>query len=984
MGLQCRRYSNRIYRMQEQAKPRGAPFLQKILFVSILLVIAGSIGLWYVNEYVMPTKGRSLVLEYLVRATGREIKLGSIYYNPLRGIILRDLSVSDDPKYNRSFLEVKKLYLNILYLPLLREKKLIVSSVRVESPVIFITVDDKNEWNFGSLLFLKDMKTDGRPDVLVNSVSVTGGKCVFEDLATEPDFRKELNDIDFSASLSYPLKVKYKLSAELGIPQKNSMTADGEFVPASKNTTLNLKLKNIPLSEFSPYYDGMPFKSLSGNLSGNISAAFSYGNSLTVATMASVTGLDLKRDDFTASGGIDLSGKMAVDFKDKSNLKMPCVVTASAKMGKLDLASKDFAVKGAVDANGKFIFDLKDKAVPLKYTADTLLRDTKISGVPSFGSIERINGKIYFDETKLWTDLLKGLAKGFECVFSGSIKDYKNPYLSLTAKTDLDIAKLGGLLPPEAGDKLKGYALSGISKVSLNVSGLLKEQPRIPLSYVVSSELLDCSVKPGFLDKPIGSINGTLTIKQDSIALRNISGFFDDKKYLLSGDISGFKTPACDLSVSSDELKLKTAFKSLENSLVFSKFDGKYRDSVFNLSGSYSDFKDPALEIRGTLNTKLSELAPYFPKEGRELLDKFDPRTTVAAAFKFSGKTKDQNTWRITLDRLNARSDGEDMLLAGTINDLKDPSVDMRGSFNTSAGGLVKFLSKEQAAVIEKNGLAAEKMAAKFVFKGKQKDFASWQADLVADSPLVEVKKLKFNSCRIEGKLRDRYITVSRLSAEPYGGTLAANAVIDFNKKDPQYVVQIGVRDVDISRWKEDTDMKDKKLSGRFSASADIGGFMNDIGTLKGNGRFRISDGKFWELPVFSGLANILYIPGVSKIAFGQAQGSFMIADKNVHTEDIEMSSEQMKLTGIGDVDFEGNLDFQVTAKFDKGLLDVPSSLGPIRDFFIDKDGNYLGDIKVDGTTKDPKYKVGSPLDNIMHNKIFDNIKKGLFGGDGK
>jgi len=971
--------------MQEQLKPKGAPFLRKILFIFILLAIAGSIGLWYVNEYVMPTKGRSLVLEYLVKSTGREITLGSIYYNPFRGVILRDLTVSDDPKYGRKFLEVKKLYLNILYLPLLREKKLVVSSVRVESPVIFVTIDDKNEWNFMSLLFLKDMKPDRRPDVLVNSVSVTGGKCVFEDLATEPDFRKDLNDINFSVSLSYPLKAKYRLSAELGIPQKNSMTADGEFVPSSKNTTLNLKLKNIPLSEFSPYYDGMPFKSLSGNLSGNISAAFSYENSLTVATMASVTALDLKRDDLTANGGIDISGKMAVDLKDKARLKMPCVITASAKMGKLELASKEFAVKGAVDANGKFVFDLKDKAVPLKYTADTLLRDTKISGVPSFGSIDRINGKIYFDDTKLWTDLLKGVARGFDCVFSGSIKDYKNPCLSLTAKTDLDIAKLGELLPPEAKDKLKGFALSGISKVSLNISGLLKEQPKIPLAYIVSSELLDCSVKPDFLDKPIGPINGSLTIKQESIALRNISAFgFDGKKYLLSGDITGFKTPACDLSLSSDELKLKTVFRSLENSLVFSKFDGKYRDSVFNLSGSYADFKDPALDIKGTLNTKLSELAQFFPKENRELLDKLDPRTAVAAAFKFSGKTKEQNSWRMTFDRLTAKSDAEDILLTGTITGLKDPSADIRGSLNTSVDGLRRFLSKEQAEIIEKNGIAAEKIAAKFVFRGKQKDFASWQADLVADSPLVAVKKLKFGSCRLEGKLRDRYITVSRLSAKPYGGELSSNAVIDLNKKDPQYVVQISVRDVDIARWKEDTDMKDKKISGRFSATADIGGFANDIGTLKGNGRFQIVDGKFWELPVFSGLANILYIPGISKIAFGQAQGTFMIADKNVHTEDIQLSSEQMKLNGIGDVDFDGNLDFQVTAKFDKGLLDVPSSLGPIRDFFIDKEGNYLGDIKVDGTTKDPKYKVGSPLDNIMQNKVFDNIKKGLFGGDGK
>ncbi|MDD5423996.1 MAG: DUF748 domain-containing protein [Candidatus Omnitrophica bacterium] len=948
----------------------------------VLLVILGSIGLWYVNEYIMPTKGKALVLDYLVKATGREVALGGIYYNPFRGIILRDLTVSDDPKYARKFLEIRKLYLNILYLPLLQDKKLVVSSVRIESPRIYITIDDKNEWNFGSLLFLKDMKPDDQAKVLVNSISISGGSCVFEDLATEPDFKKEFRDMVFSASLSYPLKVKYRMSSDLDITRKSSMSADGEFVPASRNTTLNLKLKNVPLEEFKPYYSGMPFNSLSGNLSGNISAAFSPENSLTVAAMTSVNSLDLVRDDLTAKGGIDLSGKMTVDLKDKAKLKMPCVVTASAKMGKLDLASKDFAVKGGADANGKFVFDLKDKAVPLKYTADTLLRDTKISGVPAFGSIDRINGKIYFDETKLWTDLLKGLAKGFDCVFSGSIKDYNNPYLTLTAKTDLDLARLGELLPLETKEKLKGYAFSGIGKIALNVNGPLKEQAKVPLAYTIASELLDCSIKPDFLDKPIKSINGNLSIKGESLTLRNISGFFDDKKYLLSGDVAGFRTPACDLSLSSDDLKLKAVFKSLENSIIFSKFDGKYRESVFNLAGSFSEFKDPALDIRGTLNTKLSELAAYIPKESRILFDKLDPRTAVSTAFKFKGKAKEQSTWQVTLDRLSAKSDTEEMLVLGTINDLKDPTIDIRGSLKTGINELKKFLSKEQAALLDKNEIGAESISSKFAFQGRQKDMGSWKADLVADSPVLIVKKLKFNSCHLEGKFKDRYITVSRLTAEPYDGTLAANAVFDLNKADTQYVVQIGVRNIDIARWKDDTDMKDKKLSGRFSANADLGGFMNDINTLKGNGKFQIADGKFWELPVFSGLANILYIPGVSKIAFGQAQGSFTIANRNIHTEDTQLNSEQMNLNGVGNVDFDGNLNFQVTAAFDKGLLQVPSSLGPFRDLFIDKEGNYLGDIKVDGTTKEPKYKINSPFNNILKNKLFDNIKKGLFGGN--
>jgi len=257
----------------------------------------------------------------------------------------------------------------------------------------------------------------------------------------------------------------------------------------------------------------------------------------------------------------------------------------------------------------------------------------------------------------------------------------------------------------------------------------------------------------------------------------------------------------------------------------------------------------------------------------------------------------------------------------------------------------------------------------------------SWDVNLVADSPLLDARKLKFDSVHLEGKFVGKYLTVSRLTANPYDGSLAVNAVFDFNKDKPQYVAHIGARDIDIGRWKNDTEMKDKKLSGRFSANADLSGTSGEPGTLKGGGSFRISDGSFWELPVFSGLANILYIPKVNKIVFGQAQGTFTVAEMKVRTDDTKMSSPQMDLIGNGTVDFDGNLDFQVTAVFDKALIQIPSSLGPFRDLLIDKDGRYLGDINLNGTTKEPKFDPKPPrLDKIWNNRLFDNIKKGIFG----
>ena len=967
--------------MQDKPKRRGIPFLQKIFFLAVILFVFGGIGLWYVNEYIMPTRGKTLIVETLTKATGREVTLGNVYYNPLRGVVLHNLSVSDEARYDRKFLEVKKAYLNILYLPLIKERKLVVSSVRIDSPKVVLTIDDQNKWNFASLAFLNQPQAARQPNVLVNSVIISGATIDLEDLAVQPAFKKRLKDTDITTWLSFPLKVKYRFNSGLDIPRKNSVSAEGEFDFAKKSLTLNLRLKNMPLDEFRQYYEGLPFTSLAGNLSGNISAALIQDKGLTVVAVASVSNIDLQKTDLWAKGAADLSGKMTLDFKDSTKTKIPCVLTAAAKISKLDLTSKDYSVQGAVDLNGRFAFDAKDKTVPLKYSADAQLLDTKVSGVPYFASVEQINGKVYFNEAKLWTDLLKGSAMGFELVFSGNIKDYPNPYIDLSAKTDVDLSKLDQILTPELKEKLKELTLSGLAKTSLRVTGLLNQQDKVPLAYEVAAELDDCAVQTAFLPKAIDPINGNIAYKADSLTLRNVSGFYDNKKYLLSGEITNLKTPACDLSFSSDDLKIKALFKYLENKLAFSRFDGRYKNTVFNLAGSLTDFKAPSLGINGTVLTDAAELMQYMPKDAANFLKKLDPATAISAAFEFTGKQKEPRTWNISFSKLEAKSKAADLSVFGAFANPDDPSLDLRGSLVTTVGELTRFLTPQQADMLAKNNVGGD-FSAKFVFKGKQKDTNTWQIDLIADSPRLKVKTLNFDNCHLEGTFKQKYLTVSHLTANPYDGELAASAVIDMSQENPQYVVQIGVRDIDIGRWKLDTAMKDKDLRGRFSANAELGGYGQDLGTMKGKGNFRIDNGRFWELPVFSGLANILYIPGVSNIVFGQAQGTFTIANKKIYTDDTQLASPQMNLTGNGNVDFDGNMNFQVTAVFDKALLQVPTSLGPLRDIFIDNEGRYLGDITVDGTTKEPKFKVNPvPINKIFQNKLFENIKKGIFGG---
>ncbi|KPK41178.1 MAG: hypothetical protein AMJ78_06220 [Omnitrophica WOR_2 bacterium SM23_29] len=903
---------------------RRFPFFKIFLALIILL----GIGLWYANEYILPVKGKELVIDYLTKSTGRYVTLESIYYNPFRGLVLKNLTISDDPKYERTFLKIDRLYFNVLYFPIFQEKKIIIPLIKVDSPKFILTIDNENRWNFESLHFLKlkKMLTPEPPEapqlpetpevpqpleapqppptpeapevsqepqfkVLIYRVALSNATCTFEDRALEPMFSKDIEDIDFQASISYPLKIKYKLNSRLKVEQKNSIAAKGEFDPQRKEIRLNLQLKDVPLSEFQPYYEGLPFKSLSGNLSGDPSLLYSQDNTLEVETASTKMNIILTLEDSTLKGEVDLNGKMSLDLKEST--KMNCDISASTKIDNLDLKAKDFSVKGGVDANSKISLDLKDKKT-LKYSTDTLLRDVRLSGVPTLDVIEKLNGKLYFDETRLWSDSIKGMSRGTAIVFAGSVKDYSNPYLDLTAETELNLAKLNEFLTDELKERLKSYEIAGLSQTTLKVKGLLKE--KTPLEYTLTSELSNCNIKPEFLPKPIASVKGRIVSKANYATLTDISGVYDNKSYTLNGNISNFKSPQIDLRLVSEELKLKTIFTLQDALATFNKFEGEYKNTRFNLFGAVSDFEDPLLDVRGSIALNVDELKNYLPKQNVELLTK-----------------------------------------------------------NEVSGDL----------------------ATKFYFKGKWKNQKTWQIDLKAESPQFKVRKFKFDDLYLEYKFKDNFVSVPTLISKPYGGRLTANIAIDYSQENPQYVIEVDIKDVDISKWKNDTEFKNKDLRGLFYARAEFGGFGENIETLGGKGQFAIVQGKLWELPVFAGLANILFIPGVDKIVFREARGSFTVGNKAVHTSDTEIRATEMNLVYDGSVDFDGNLAFSVTIAFAKDLLATPSRLGPIRDLFlIDQAGNYIGDIKLKGTLKEPRYTIKPfPIDKILQNKLMDKLR---------
>ena len=181
---------------------------QRRIFLKIILIliVAISASLWYVNKFVLPTKAKAFVVDFLKTQTGRDVKVGALSYNLLKGLSATDITIYDDAAFGEGeFLSVKEISLNVLILPLFKEKKIIIPSARINSPRVTVSLNKERRWNFESLAFLKEKPkpAEKKPglQVIITNLTIERADIQFLDASRKTPVKKELSDLNLSASL---------------------------------------------------------------------------------------------------------------------------------------------------------------------------------------------------------------------------------------------------------------------------------------------------------------------------------------------------------------------------------------------------------------------------------------------------------------------------------------------------------------------------------------------------------------------------------------------------------------------------------------------------------------------------------------------------------------------------------------------------------------------------------------------------------------
>src|SRR3989338_9836291 len=99
---------------------------RKIILILFILAFAGATAFFYVNKVILPLKLKAVLIEKIQELSGRRVTVASVAFSLLKGFVVNDLTIFERDLGQTSFIHIPKLTFRILYLSILKDKKVVI------------------------------------------------------------------------------------------------------------------------------------------------------------------------------------------------------------------------------------------------------------------------------------------------------------------------------------------------------------------------------------------------------------------------------------------------------------------------------------------------------------------------------------------------------------------------------------------------------------------------------------------------------------------------------------------------------------------------------------------------------------------------------------------------------------------------------------------------------------------------------------------
>lgn len=576
-----------------------------IIAIVLILLFLIAAGILYLNNVYLPVKVKGRLAHSLTTLLNYNVEIEKLKYSLIRGAVIQNTVIYDKVKdKDNTILTVKEISGHILFLPLIKERKLIIPIMHIDSPNFNIRYRQDKSFNF-SRIFLPQPKPQSKPKIkfsfLIYKINIFDAKGILEDEGFAPKFSKTIQDLDIVLGIKQLTKVSFFMEGKL-LTDKGGITAltlRGDYNFLSKEVNSKLNFANLVIPEFNPYLKMLPLSIASGTIDNSAFEVKFKDNLISLKGAMSIKGMGLRKADLALMGDIHIEPDLSYAIDKKT-----------------------FDYK----ANIKFI-------------------QANLIGLQYIDKINNISGDIGLAKNKLWTDNLRLQALDSGFTLKGTVENFSNPYLKLNFQSaQFNLEKIAAILPY----KTEGLNLNGIAAADINLEGYLGNPP---LDIQANLQLSDAKLETGLLKEPLNNIKGEVDFTRDSLNWINLSFNYLNLAYTSSGKLVNFKMPEITFGLNSKDLDLKFESKIKEKIVRIIALKGQYINSKFDVEGNVDtqDNINPALDLLTNLNLNLSDALVFLPASLLRNLQKIKPNGILNIKGTLNGRVKDYKNWNLSL-----------------------------------------------------------------------------------------------------------------------------------------------------------------------------------------------------------------------------------------------------------------------------------------------------------------------------------------------
>lgn len=204
-----------------------------------------------------------------------------------------------------------------------------------------------------------------------------------------------------------------------------------------------------------------------------------------------------------------------------------------------------------------------------------------------------------------------------------------------------------------------------------------------------------------------------------------------------------------------------------------------------------------------------------------------------------------------------------------------------------------------------------------------------------------------------------------QLAASLYDGALSLTSRMNLTKTGIPADVSLELIGLNLQRLRENLpNLKNKQLSGELSLNSKFNGPLAEPNRWQGSGAVKVEDGKLIELEVLKGVWKVLFgsliLDDYKNLVFTQGTATFDIAGGKITSNDLTLRSTAVDITAKGNLDFQGNLSFDIIANMKQMPIATATSTKGVPTAVISQLARNAFAIRLTGSISHPKtsYKL--------------------------